>query len=71
MTDTPSPDPLDPQRLAEAILAVERRVTALEEKRRARLIEVKRPRRADGRGAFDLSGRHQRGRGCGPGAEQG
>jgi hypothetical protein len=38
------PDPLDPSRIAEAIFAIERRVAVLEEKRRARIIEVKRPR---------------------------
>jgi hypothetical protein len=39
-----SPDPIEPQRLAEAILAIERRVAVLEENRRVRSFAVKRPR---------------------------
>jgi hypothetical protein len=44
MAGAPSPDPPDPSRLAEAILAVERRLAALEEERRPWIVGVKRRR---------------------------
>ena len=44
MAGGPSPDPVDSSRLAEALLAIERRVAALEEETRARNVGVKRPR---------------------------
>jgi hypothetical protein len=43
MAGEPSPDPLDSSRLAEALLAIERRVAVLEEERRARIVGIKRP----------------------------
>jgi hypothetical protein len=46
MTGVPPPDPLESSRLAEAILAIERRVAILEKENRPRMVEVKRPRLA-------------------------